>query len=373
MTTGNQAFQRSVNLALVMRAIRDSSPVSRTEIAQVTGLTKSTVTNLVRDLADRGLVVERPVSQTAPRGGRPRVGLAIAPESARIAGVDLRPDGVRVVERDLSGHLLCKSSQDAGPRRLTMRESWDLATGLFAAASPTPAPLLGVGIALPATVDSIRGTVILSRSFGIRVAPIGELLGESTTSLVIENDANALAWGALASPEPLERPCLIAVIGRAEQDAGSARMRVGTGIVIDGRVYHGRNNEAGEFRSARWRDGIELELAQPGEDGIVELLESLAVVVSMLRPQRLVYGGDLADQEALIDQVLAGRLVGSYVDPRVSGCPVVPAALGPLAVADGACRMYLERLFAVPSIELDRPSGVPGWEAIDLSRVASGS
>ncbi|MFW6292476.1 MAG: MarR family transcriptional regulator, partial [Spirochaetota bacterium] len=103
MTLGSQAHQRSVNLALVMRAVREHAPISRTEIAESTGLTKSTVSNLVRDLASRGLVAELPEPASGAQGGRPRVALELARERLDVAGFELRPDGVRVVTRGLTG------------------------------------------------------------------------------------------------------------------------------------------------------------------------------------------------------------------------------------------------------------------------------
>lgn len=376
MTTGSQAHQRSVNLALVMRALREHAPISRTEIAQATGLTKSTVSNLVRDLLGRGLVVERPQSAPGAHGGRPRVGLELPRDGLDIAGFELRPDGVRVVTRSIAGEVRSRRSEESRAGRHTIATAWRRACDLL---DVPPGSLLGIGVALPATVNPEAGIVIHSRSFEIRDRAVGDLLpAGDRPPLVIENDANALAWGALDATPRSDRPeSLIAVIGRVEagppsrgadgatEAAGPApTMRVGTGIVLGGRVYHGRTYEAGEFRSVRWRAGTSSELDRSGAAGLSELLESLAVPVSMLRPDRLVLGGDLAGEEDAIHGLLAGPLAGSYVDPAVSGCPLVTAGEKAYAIADGAARMFVERLFTVPAVDDARPVGLPRWEEV---------
>lgn len=380
MTLGSQAHQRSVNLALVMRAVREHAPISRTEIAESTGLTKSTVSNLVRDLASRGLVAELPEPASGAQGGRPRVALELARERLDVAGFELRPDGVRVVTRGLTGAARSRRVCDSEGERLTVSAAWRRACELLDGA---PQSMLGIGVALPATVNPETGLVIHSRSFAIRDEEIDALLpAGDRPPLLIENDANALAWGALDATPRSDRPeSLIAVIGRVEgagavggqrrSGAGpavaAATMRVGTGIVLDGRVYHGRSHEAGEFRSVRWRAGSSTELDRSGFAGLFELLESLAVPVSMLRPDRLVFGGDLTREEDAIGELLAGPLAGSYIDPEVSGCPIVPAAEGPFAIADGAARMFVERLFAVPAVDHPRPVGLPRWEEVNAA------
>lgn len=379
MTLGSQAHQRSVNLALVMRALREYAPISRTEIAESTGLTKSTVSNLVRDLASRGLVAELPEPASGAHGGRPRVGLELAREGLDVAGFELRPDGVRVVTRGLTGGVRSRRARDSEAERLTVSAAWRRACELL---DGRPESLRGIGVALPATVNPETGLVIHSRSFAIRDEEIDALLpAGDRPPLLIENDANALAWGALDATPRSDRPeSLIAVIGRVEgagavagrgrhggAPTAAATMRVGTGIVLGGRVYHGRSHEAGEFRSVRWRAGSSSELDRSGFAGLSELLESLAVPVSMLRPDRLVFGGDLTGEEEAIRELLAGPLAGSYIDPEVSGCPIVPAAEGPFAIADGAARMFVERLFAVPAVDHPRPAGLPRWEEVNAA------
>ncbi len=57
--TADQAFVRETNLSLVLRLIHNQSPVSRAQLAGITGLNKSTVSSLVDELIERRLGLQR--------------------------------------------------------------------------------------------------------------------------------------------------------------------------------------------------------------------------------------------------------------------------------------------------------------------------
>ncbi len=370
MTTGSQAYQKSVNLSLIMRALRHHPGISRTEIAAQTGLTKSTVTNLVRELRERGLLREaRPEPRpNGTTGGRPRVGLRIAAERHPIAGIELRPEGFDAVVHDLAGRTLDTYRGFQLDRRLTLRAAFGQALD---AVSADHLALTGVGVALPATVDPLRGVILDSASFGIDHSFFRDLVDVPTDlPILLENDANAVAWGALGSESARPVGDLLAVVARLGEPE-ERPIRVGTGLVMDGRVYHGSDFSAGEFHSAAWRLGDPGEVSAASQvelrHALRELLESLGVAVSMLRPRRLVYAGDLVEQRELIAALLRRELAGSSIDPHVSGCPVEAAGDGDLAVAAGASAMFRERLFAVPTVDAPRPRELPRWERMGIT------
>jgi predicted NBD/HSP70 family sugar kinase len=392
VTSANQAYQKSVNTSLIMRAIRERPGISRTEIAQTTGLTKSTVTNLARDLLRQDLVQEVNGDSLPTSGGRPRIGLRINSETLRIAGIDARPEGYHAVIVDLAGSVRARRSDFADDRRFPLKEVLhgamrDLAS--LRVESGASAALMGVGLSLPARVDPIRGTIVDSQSFDLRDVPIRSLTSlDPSLPLIIENDANAVAWGALSGAEGGEISTLLAVTARSVSSdpaepgapgAGSSEsaFRVGTGIVLNGSVYHGHDFGAGEFHSAAWTQGSVGETsgrqwpaAQSAgrgagvTDALAELLESLSVPVSMLRPQTIVYAGDLIQQRHGIESLLQNELAGRYIDPEVSGVPLQPARNGAFAAAVGAAMMFVERLFAVPSVGQRRPGELPDWTTL---------
>ncbi len=101
MTTRNsadQALVRELNLSLVLRHIHNEAPVSRSQIAQVTGLNKSTVSSLVDDLLKRQLVHETGTNSVGT--GRPATLLEINPQAGGIVGIELGVDFVAVALTD---------------------------------------------------------------------------------------------------------------------------------------------------------------------------------------------------------------------------------------------------------------------------------
>ena len=66
--TGDQALVRQINLAVVMHHLRENAPVSRAALAEITGLNKTTVSSLVRELIDRQFVSSAPAARAPPAG-----------------------------------------------------------------------------------------------------------------------------------------------------------------------------------------------------------------------------------------------------------------------------------------------------------------
>jgi len=56
--TGDQALVREINLSIILNCLRETSPLSRAQLAEITGLNKTTVSSLVRELIARQFVRE---------------------------------------------------------------------------------------------------------------------------------------------------------------------------------------------------------------------------------------------------------------------------------------------------------------------------
>ena len=76
-----QSGLRRHNLGIIFRAIRDSGPISRAQLAQITGMTKPGVTNIVDELLERGLLTQG-AEESKPNRGRPGVLLSINSQAA---------------------------------------------------------------------------------------------------------------------------------------------------------------------------------------------------------------------------------------------------------------------------------------------------
>lgn len=97
-----QSGLRRHNLGIIFRAIRDSGPISRAQLAQITGMTKPGVTNIVDELLERGLLRQGAESPRKNRG-RPGVLLTINAQATSIIVLELRAFHTAVVAFDLLG------------------------------------------------------------------------------------------------------------------------------------------------------------------------------------------------------------------------------------------------------------------------------
>ncbi|MFJ2607225.1 ROK family protein [Streptomyces sp. NPDC091279] len=229
------------NQAVVLDAIRTGGPVSRVELAGLTGLTNQTVSNVVRRLLDIGLVTES--GQAPSSGGKRRTLLSPRPDGAYALGVHLDPDRAVIVLVDLAGEVLTS-------RRLRLTAPSDpadvvdrvarAALRLVARSEVDTSRLLGLGIAAPGPIDSSDGSVVDPPNLpGWGRVPLVDLFADATgMSVALDNDATAAAIG--------ERW----IGGRAR--AGSFLFvylgtGIGAGIVLNNTILHGDSGNAGEF------------------------------------------------------------------------------------------------------------------------------
>jgi predicted NBD/HSP70 family sugar kinase len=231
------------NRAVILDAIRRQDGVSRVELAELTGLTTQTVSNIVRRLLDEGLVAE---SGYAPsRGGKRRTILTLRPDAYYSVGVHLDPDATVTVLVDLSGRILARrrrntpSLASTDPSRL-VRGVASTVDSVIERAGVDRDLVLGMGIASPGPIDTRRGLVVDPPNLsGWHEVPLSETLGAATgLPVVMDNDATAAAVGERwAGGSSRAGSFLFIYLGTG----------IGGGIVHWDRVLRGDSGNGGEF------------------------------------------------------------------------------------------------------------------------------
>lgn len=225
----------------VLRLIWHEHRISRADIARRTGLSRSTVTEIVDDLLPTGLVAEVGVGPS--QGGRPPIVLEFQYDAACILGVDMGAAHVAVALTDLHGQVLAWQhrlhpvrTDPAGTRALVM----ELTAACLAERPGSRRRLVGIGIAAPCPIDPAH-----PERFSELVLPdwhgengFSEIAARFKVPLLVDNDANlgALAerwWGA----------------GRGVDDFAYVKVAtgVGSGHFVRGEVYRGATGVAGEI------------------------------------------------------------------------------------------------------------------------------
>jgi predicted NBD/HSP70 family sugar kinase len=269
-TTGDTRPRRRGARESILDAIRASEPLSRVELAAMTGLTEAAVSMTVRRLLDDGLVVE---TGLAPTGGKPRRLLRLDPAARLAVGIYLDEDTTTFVLTGQTGGVLSRlarpapatNDQDAVLRQLAA--DVDL---LLAGSGVDRARCLGVGVVWPGPRgDAVAPQDAPGHLRSWRGDEWGERLSEVTGwPVLVENDATAAAvgeyWVARVGPQ---RAFAALYMGSS----------LGAGIIVDGRTMRGGGGNAGEFGHVCLRaDGPECWC---GSRGCLEVLAGPRTVV----------------------------------------------------------------------------------------------
>jgi predicted NBD/HSP70 family sugar kinase len=312
---GTLGWLRERNRQRVLGALREQGRTSQAEIARATGLSRTTVSKVVAELKETGLVDVMQVGASEPpsiHGGRPSVQLALRDLSTTVVGVDFGHSHVQVAVGDVAHNVLAERRCDLDVNHRAaeaLDASARMVDEVLAEAGVRRADVVGVGIGIPGPVDRARGTVgsktILPGWLGLRIAD--EMGARLALPVEIENDANLgalaeLTWGA-------GRDCSnFAYI--------KAATGIGAGIVIDGRLLRGATGTAGEIGHTTL-DGAGA-LCYCGNRGCLETVASGPAIVHLVGNgdgARLTLGGvidlaadgDLRCRRAISD---AGREIG---------------------------------------------------------------
>ena len=226
---------RSINRQIVLNFVRERGPISRAEIAQITALQRSTVSTIIDELKENGLVEEVSGEST---GGRPPILLSLRTADAVAIGVDIGTAHTVVATSDLAGRVLKQErfATDADADK-TIQNIISLVQGFIAENKGT---IEGIGISLPGLIDPVSGSCFVPH-FRWRDLPLeSRLRTASGLSVSVDNDANAAALAELWFGRPEVQEVRNFVMVLVEEG-------LGTGIVLDGQVYRGERSAAGEF------------------------------------------------------------------------------------------------------------------------------
>jgi predicted NBD/HSP70 family sugar kinase/biotin operon repressor len=304
---------RERNRLLVVDALRRGGLASRSDLARMTGLSRTTVGSLVAGLQSQGLVVEQEVNGERQTGrGRPPVLLRLDPAAGVAVGIYFDHDEVRVALADLSSTVLGED-RSAIDVDHSATDSIDLAVGMVRALQRTvgvdSSQIVGAGVALPGPIDRRTGRIgsasILPGWAGLHAQR--ELAQRLELYVEVDNDVNlgALAEASFGAGRGL-RNIVYVTLGPG----------IGAGLVLDGRIHRGASGLAGEIGHVQVRpDGA---VCRCGNRGCLETIAGEGALEALLRPRLgrdvtadevldLVGKGDLGATRVVND---AGRAIG---------------------------------------------------------------
>ncbi|WP_448316099.1 ROK family transcriptional regulator [Streptomyces sp. CO7] len=379
-TPGSQSSLHRANLERVVRAVRLAGSLTQAEIARTTGLSAATVSNIVRELKDAGMVEVTPTSA----GGRRARSVSLSGDAGIVVGIDFGHSHLRVALGNLAHQVLAEETEPLDVD-VSADQGFDraeqLVRRLAESVGADRGKIAGVGLGVPGPIDLQSGTLgstaILPGWRGTR--PAEELEARLGVPVHVDNDANLGALGELTWGS-----------GRGVKDLAYIKVAsgVGAGLVIDGKIYRGPGGTAGEighitldesgpvcrcgnrgcletFTAARYvlpllqpTHGPELtmesmvRLAKEGDPGCRRVIgdigrhvgSGVANLCNLLNPGRIVIGGDLAEAGELMLGPIR-ESVGRYAIPSAARqLSVVPGGLGGRAEVLGALALALNEV-----------------------------
>ncbi len=370
---------RGINRRIVLNLIRTRQPISRADLARVSGLQRSTISLIVEELIEENWVLEGPTGRL-PRGRRPTF-LRLNEERV-IIGVDLRPIQTTVALADVNGRFISQEimATPADPAQamddliLRIQRVIGLCEGK---------KIEGIGISLPGRYDRVADRLVFAPNLKWGTVDIRGPIFEATgVEVEVENAADACVLAAVWF-DHMEACHNLAAVTVSEG--------IGTGILLNGQLARGLNNMTGEFghipiepdgplcgcgsrgcwevfgsnraairyylESSPGPEGISfldlLRLADQGDARAARALDTQAhylgrgirMIVGGLAPERIIIVGDLTRSWSRFGPVIEAA-VRSQIPS--GGCPpqLVPAHEDGMARLRGTIALVLWKDFA---------------------------
>lgn len=392
----DQVSLRRHNLSTVLRHLRESGPRSRARIATETGLNKATVSSLVAELEERGLVREGDIE----RGQVGRPGQAVEIDG-RVCGlgIELGIDHIATHVLDLRGETVASRRIAAGVQELgpeqTLGRLAALIDELTIEMAAAGRDVVGVAVGVPGLVETAHGSLRVATNLGWRdISVVDELmsLNGPSYSILLDNDSNLAAIAEHAMGAATGARTMVYVTGE---------VGVGGGVIVNGQVMRGAEGYAGEVghmvvaadgllcgcgRRGCWETvaGLPAMLRQvagpddPIADPAMDLEQRLAEIVrraelgdartlrgldavgtgvglgvsilaNVFNPQVIVLGGFFAVLSEYLSSAIENELASRMVARSLSGCRVERSAYPFSAAARGGAHVVLEAVLADPT------------------------
>jgi N-acetylglucosamine repressor len=195
----NHNDMRNRNLALILNFLHQNSPISRAELSSSLGINKASISTIIRELINGGIVIETGVKNGSNDVGHPAIELMINPDAGRIIGLELKPDIIKAVITDVEPKIVW--------RKEIIPESFSTSEEYFSivkraiqetcnVARSYHLPILGLGLGLPGLLDIENNKLLAAPEIGWQDVDLNSLIvGNEDIPFYTGNEAHMAALG----------------------------------------------------------------------------------------------------------------------------------------------------------------------------------
>ncbi len=239
-TIGDRQLIKEINTNSILKVVLEKGIISRAEIAKILNLTPATVSSNINDLIRDGVVHE--VGIGSSNGGRKPVLIELNADGMLFVGVDIHKDGVEAAIVNLAGNILARAERQFSDHNNEFEN--DVVDCIRNVRELLPNKKLdGIGIGMHGIVDTKQSISVYAPAMSRRNLALKDYIeNKESLPVFIDNDANAMAVGE-------------SWFGRAKGVRNYVFLNVGrgigSGIFINGELFHGNRYAAGEIGHIR--------------------------------------------------------------------------------------------------------------------------
>ena len=275
---------RHINRNLIFNQIRVRQPISRAELARISGLQRSTISLIVEELVQDRWIVEGVIGD-APRGRKP-TGLVVNNKRTVLA-VDVHPAQTTLAIADLSGHITAQKQLPlpSDPKKVIRAIAIAIKKMM---SDHADCSFEGIGMTVPGRFNHQLKKTIFAPNVGWPIAEIKSRVEQATgLPVVVDNVANACVLSEVWFGGTSEKQDIVLV---------NVSEGIGTGIFVNGGIVRGSGEMAGEFGHVQIAtDGIPCGCGSHG------CWETLASNRAGLRYYKEITGESLPSIDALLE------------------------------------------------------------------------
>ena len=235
----DKSVVNTINKRNILDIVRNTTQISRVELAQQTNLSLPTVMKLVDEFIAKDLILD--AGNGVSTGGKPPKLLQFNYQAHYIIGVDINNSSIDVVLMDMAANVICDQIRDVGEKysaRYVIQHVITLIETVFQLSGVCKEKVLGIGIGIEGMIDNHTAAVRQMPALGWKDINVTRPIYEHfKLPVVVDNDTRAMAMG--------EKLVGIAC-GIENFICVNVRYNVDAALVLNGSLYYGTGFSAGE-------------------------------------------------------------------------------------------------------------------------------
>lgn len=234
----NNTYVRQMNEHMILELIIKHTEISRADLSKLSGLTKSTVTEITKRLLENALIVETRSGDSSTLGGRKPIFLRLNPYHAAVLSLDLECEGINAVATLLNGTVVKSYNKAVEINKINVMDEIHIAVDTLMRTIPfTVEGVCSMTIAIHGIVRTDR--IDFTPNYDIDEIDLMNMVeNEYEFPVYFDNEANLSALAEFSHSENFEHKTLASL---------SIHRGVGAGIILNNSIFAGTHGFGGEF------------------------------------------------------------------------------------------------------------------------------